>query len=352
MRGIAKYFGTITPVFDESLHHFMIGSKLGDGSFIQRTALHNTYVSFKHSVSQYEYLCWKHAFLRKRGIVKDNDIKKQNFGENRKDTWEDQYRFVTATFKEFNIYNEMSISDLLRNMSELSFAIWVLDDGNICSRSIKISCARFTDEEREIASERITSLFGINNSPYHYDKNGMIYIGADGFSVVQKIVERNISSTLDIVRKKFSLESNSLQLLVKYHSDDYVPLSYIEGKSDWIDLRADEDVEFNKGDFKLISLGVSIKMPDGYEGYLVPRSSTFKNYGLLQANGIGIVDSSYCGDNDIWRFPAFATRPSVVKKGDRIAQFRIMAKMPRIEVEEVSTLNFKDRGGFGSTGRQ
>ena len=93
-----------------------------------------------------------------------------------------------------------------------------------------------------------------------------------------------------------------------------------------------------------------MKLPDGYEAHLVPRSSTFKNFGLLQTNGIGIVDNSYCGDNDMWRMPVYATRDTVVEKGDRIAQFRLVKNQPEAEFIEVEELGTPDRGGFGSTG--
>ena len=141
------------------------------------------------------------------------------------------------------------------------------------------------------------------------------------------------------------------RIKIKYFDDDIEKLEYIDGKSDWIDLRAMEDVEFKAGDFKLIKLGVAMQLPDGYEAHVVPRSSTFKNYGLIQTNSCGIIDGSYCGDNDMWMWPAYATRDVVVHKNDRICQFRIMENQPKIEFEEVKLLEGRDRGGFGSTGR-
>ena len=119
---------------------------------------------------------------------------------------------------------------------------------------------------------------------------------------------------------------------------------------DWIDLAAAESVTMEKGDFKLIPLGVSMELPDGYEAHVVPRSSTFKNWGILMVNGVGIIDNSYCGDNDIWQFPALATRWTTIGKGDRICQFRIVKKQPDIEFVSVEKLYGKNRGGFGSTG--
>ena len=139
---------------------------------------------------------------------------------------------------------------------------------------------------------------------------------------------------------------------IKYHSDAIDKLDYIDGKSDWIDLRAAEEVEFKAGEFKLINLGVSMKLPEGYEAHVAPRSSTFKNFGLLQANSIGIIDNSYSADEDIWRWPALAMRDTVVHVNDRICQFRIVKNQPKIEFMEVEHLGGPSRGGFGSTGIQ
>ena len=137
---------------------------------------------------------------------------------------------------------------------------------------------------------------------------------------------------------------------IRYVSDQIDKLTYIENKSDWIDLRAAEDVEMKQGEFRLISLGVAMELPAGYEAHMVPRSSTFKNFGIIQANSMGIIDGSYCGDNDIWRFPAIAMRDTKIHVGDRICQFRIMKNQPTLVFEEVEHLEGADRGGFGSTG--
>ena len=137
---------------------------------------------------------------------------------------------------------------------------------------------------------------------------------------------------------------------IKYHND-IRPLEIFDN-GDWIDLRAAEDVNLEKGDFRLISLGVSMKLPEGYEAHIVPRSSTFKHWGIIQANHMGVIDNSYCGDNDIWKFPAIATRDAVIYKNDRICQFRIMKKQPCVRFDTVEHLNGPDRGGFGSSGRK
>lgn len=140
------------------------------------------------------------------------------------------------------------------------------------------------------------------------------------------------------------------KIKIKYHTDEIEKLRYIDGKSDWIDLRAAEDVELKAGEFKLISLGVSMELPKGYEAYIVPRSSTFKNFGIIQTNHHAIIDESYCGNNDIWKYPAYALRDTIIHKNDRICQFRIEKHQPTIMFEEVDTLENEDRNGFGTTG--
>ncbi len=140
-----------------------------------------------------------------------------------------------------------------------------------------------------------------------------------------------------------------MELKVKYFDKEIEKIAKIQ-KGDWIDLRAAETVELKKGEFKLIALGVGMILPDGYEAHIVPRSSTYKNFGILQTNHQGVIDNSYSGDNDQWRFPALAMRDTVIKKGDRICQFRIMERQPEFDIVEVEHLNSADRGGFGSTG--
>lgn len=141
-----------------------------------------------------------------------------------------------------------------------------------------------------------------------------------------------------------------MKIKIKYFDNEIEKIEKIN-KGDWIDLRAAEDVELKQGDFKLIKLGVGMKLPEGYEAHVVPRSSTFKNYGVIQTNHCGIIDNSYSGDNDQWRFPAYALRDTVIHKNDRICQFRIMEIQPTVEFEEVEHLDSTDRGGFGSTGK-
>lgn len=139
---------------------------------------------------------------------------------------------------------------------------------------------------------------------------------------------------------------------IKYFTDKIEKLTYIDGKSDWIDLRAAESVDLKKGEFKLIPLGVAMELPKGYEAHIVPRSSTFKNFGIIQTNHQGVIDSFYCGDNDEWKMPVYAMRDTHIEVNDRICQFRIMENQPKIQFEEVKALTGVDRGGFGTTGKQ
>lgn len=141
-----------------------------------------------------------------------------------------------------------------------------------------------------------------------------------------------------------------MDIKIKYHNENLIHINKLPN-GDWIDLRCAENISMKKGEFKLISLGVSMKLPSGYEAHIVPRSSTFKNFGIIQTNHFGIIDESYCGNNDIWLFPAFALRDTNIYINDRICQFRIMEKQPPINFIEMDQLTDNDRGGIGSTGR-
>lgn len=136
---------------------------------------------------------------------------------------------------------------------------------------------------------------------------------------------------------------------IKYTVEGMEPLT-VTKEGDLIDLRAAEDVTMEAGDFKIISLGVAMRLPRGYKANVYPRSSTYKNFGIILANSVGQIDSSYCGDNDVWGFPAIALRDTTIRKNDRIAQFEIVKIQPEVEFFEVDHLNGEDRGGFGSTG--
>ena len=141
------------------------------------------------------------------------------------------------------------------------------------------------------------------------------------------------------------------EIKVKYFTNDIDELYYVDGKSDWIDLHLAEEVTLKAGEFRLLPLGVAIALPEGYEAHIVPRSSTFKNYGILQTNSMGVVDCSYCGDNDQWRMPVYATRDVTIEKNARICQFRIMQNQPPLRFTRVERLDGPERGGFGSTGK-
>ncbi|MFI3231241.1 MAG: dUTP diphosphatase [bacterium] len=142
---------------------------------------------------------------------------------------------------------------------------------------------------------------------------------------------------------------SSKDIKIKYHVEGLSKLKKIE-HGDWIDLYTAEEVNLEAGDFKLISLGISVKLPEGYEAHIVPRSSTFKNFGVLQTNHMGVIDESYCGEQDLWRFPALAMKDTTIPKNSRICQFRIFKKMQLVEFIEVDSMTDENRGGFGSTG--
>ena len=141
-----------------------------------------------------------------------------------------------------------------------------------------------------------------------------------------------------------------LPLRIKYFDKSIEKLKKTK-KGDWIDLRSAIDISLKKGDFALIPLGVGMVLPDGYEAHIVPRSSTFKNWKIIQTNSVGIIDNSYSGENDQWMMPVYAVEDTEIKKNDRICQFRILKKMPALEIQEVEHLNDVSRGGFGSTGK-
>ncbi|WP_314329530.1 deoxyuridine 5'-triphosphate nucleotidohydrolase [Oribacterium sinus] len=141
------------------------------------------------------------------------------------------------------------------------------------------------------------------------------------------------------------------KLKIKYHVKELEKLRYIDGKSDWIDLRVAENVSMKQGEYRLISMGISVEIPKGYEMLIVPRSSAYKNFGILQTNAMGVVDESFCGDNDIIHMPILAMRDTEIHINDRIGQFRLMPHQPEVYFIEVDHLDNEDRGGFGTTGK-
>ena len=149
----------------------------------------------------------------------------------------------------------------------------------------------------------------------------------------------------------FKNTMENVTIKIQYLNDEIKRLEYIDGKSDWIDLRAAKDYSLKSGEFQLIHLGIAMQLPEGYEAHILPRSSTFKNFGVIQANSMGIVDESYCGPNDWFFFPAIALRDTEIHVNDRICQFRIEKHQPHVSFEEVTLLKNEDRGGIGSTGK-
>lgn len=141
-----------------------------------------------------------------------------------------------------------------------------------------------------------------------------------------------------------------MEIKIKYFTDIEKIKQIPNG--DWVDLRSAKDITLKKGEFAIIPLGVGMKLPFGYEAHIVPRSSTYKNYGIIQTNHMGVIDNSYSGDNDQWGMPIIAMRDTTIHKNDRICQFRIAQKQPDFELAEVKCLDTKSRGGFGSTGKQ
>lgn len=124
-----------------------------------------------------------------------------------------------------------------------------------------------------------------------------------------------------------------------------------EKYGDWIDLRAGETVEMRAGEYAMIPLGVAMELPAGYEAIVAPRSSTFRKYGVILVNSIGVIDEGYCGDGDEWNFLAYAVRDTIIPKNERICQFRIVEHQPSVAFDVVESLGNPDRGGIGSTGR-
>ena len=140
-----------------------------------------------------------------------------------------------------------------------------------------------------------------------------------------------------------------MDIFVKYLTDEIDQVSQAH-PGEWIDLRSSKLIALRKGDFTLIPLGVIISVPSGYESILVPRSSTFKKYGIIQTNGIGVIDHLYCGPNDEWKMPVYATRDTVIPANTRICQFRIIPSQ-EVTIRTVNdVMQTKSRGGFGSTG--
>ena len=176
----------------------------------------------------------------------------------------------------------------------------------------------------------------------------MVDFNEDVYAYLDKLIEEK--------------QNNPLDIHIKYLDPDVTRLNKIS-QGDWIDVYSAETVFIPEGSSYLVPLGFCMKLPEGYEAHLAARSSTFKKWGIILTNSVGIIDESYCGDNDQWMLSAYClqgrdnflvngdeTKGSFINKNDKIAQFRIMKKMPPVNFVEVSSLGNKDRGGFGSTG--
>lgn len=159
-------------------------------------------------------------------------------------------------------------------------------------------------------------------------------------------IHKNVT---DKTKEKCMYHCGVQNIKIKYFDNEIDKIEKIN-IGDWIDLRSAETVHLKKGEFYLIPLGVGMKLPDGYEANVVPRSSTYKNFKVLQTNSFAVIDNSYSGDNDQWLYPVVAIEDTVINKNDRICQFRINKIQPEIEFEDVEHLNNVNRGGIGSTG--
>ena len=187
-------------------------------------------------------------------------------------------------------------------------------------------------------NDYINKAFELSQQAYeHKDKRGL-FLNDEEWS--------NLASGLLELKERRNME----KIKIKYFDNEIDKIEKIS-KGDLIDLRSAETVSLKKGEFRLISLGVGMKLPDGYKANVYPRSSTYKNFGIILANSVGQIDNSYSGDNDEWKFPAIALRDTVIHKNDRICQFEIQKVQPEIKFEEVEYLDDVSRGGIGSTGK-
>ena len=191
-------------------------------------------------------------------------------------------------------------------------------------------------------TEEFLRRFGVDS------KQDLPSVTPDQEAEIQEEVKRELNYRFGTEEGKLG----EMEIAIKYFSEAIERLRYIDGKSDWVDLRAAADVSLKKGEFALIPLGIAMQLPAGYEAHVVPRSSTFKNFGILQVNSMGVIDESYGGDDDQWYFPALAVRDTEIHVNDRICQFRIMEHQPVLSFREVEKLTGENRGGFGSTGIQ
>lgn len=204
------------------------------------------------------------------------------------------------------------------------------------------------DKEDNHLVVNVQDMSGYTYAPFYNPElrhNNMVYL--DVVNAFNEYMDTLVDS--GILEPVEETQVADTVIKIKYFTD----IEKVEkiSQGDLIDLRAAEDIVLKKGDFKLIPLGVAMQLPEGYKANVYPRSSTFKNFGIILANSVGQIDESYCGDSDQWMFPAIALRDTVIRKNDRICQFEIQKKQPSIYFEEVEVLGNKNRGGIGSTGR-
>nr|DAL89974.1 MAG TPA: dUTPase [Caudoviricetes sp.] len=195
-------------------------------------------------------------------------------------------------------------------------------------------------------------LKAIGMEGYEGCRGQIINIDAQNTNLPYEIQMENSLGTFWIKNKVIKkLIGKSFTIPIKYHNPELTHLQKIDGnKSDWIDLRAAEKVTLKKGEIRRISLGISMQLPENYEAHILPRSSAPEKFGIIMAHSQGIIDNSYCGDDDVWSFLALAIRDTTIYVNDRIAQFRIYQNQPSISFVPVNTLGNPNRGGFGSTG--
>ena len=184
---------------------------------------------------------------------------------------------------------------------------------------------------------------------YNYDNESILIHTADGINFS---VSGHYSYLIRMFTEDKLYRADTEFIKIKYFSNEIEEIALIGNKSDWCDLRSAVNITLKAGEHKLIPLGVGMILPFGYEAHIVPRSSTFKTWGIIQTNHMGVIDESYCGDNDQWMMSVYATRDTEIHVNDRICQFRIMKKQPPIKFKKVLKLKEVDRGGFGSTGKQ
>jgi dUTP pyrophosphatase len=239
------------------------------------------------------------------------------------------------------VENEYEMSNPMETACTVLSSVGIMPEYNSLSRETEL----WIDRD-DGYSQKVGTMYFMKRVE---DQQRHVYGTTESHGGKWLITDKDIFDYKDILMAENNIQDNSaLEIIVQYQHEDTYRLKAIE-KGNWIDMAADEDVTIKAGELKLINLGVAMKLPEGYEGHLAPRSSTLKKFGVLQANSVGVVDDTYCGPTDWWRFPAFATRDTEIKRGERICQFRIMEVQPKLRFTE-GKMVAEDRGGFGSTG--